>query len=234
MKAIFKSNSGTARLAAGLFFFVCWPTARLGTGYSHSNLLLPKDAAATASNMLSNEFIFRSAIIGHLVSVIAFLAMALLFYRLFGTMDKHLLRMMIIPPFLQLVIVFILELFCFAALMILKGEVLITIDESLKNEFVYMALRVHVYGSRFFQMFLGLWLVSLGMLIYRSGFAPRIIAILTMIGGVVFVAEGCFFILLQRPDYLMVIKYLKFTFVIAFSAILWFLIMGVREKREFV
>ena len=94
--------------------------------------------------------------------------------------------MMIIPPVLQLVIVFMLELFCFTALVIMKGEVLINADEVQKQELVYLALRVHVYGSRFFVIFLGLWITALGVLIYRSGFAPRIIAILSVIGGVGF------------------------------------------------
>jgi hypothetical protein len=124
-----------------------------------------------------------------------------------------------------------LELFCFTALVVLKGEVLINSEETLRQELASLALRMHIYGSRIFVIFLGMWIVSLGLLIYRSGFAPRIIAVLTVIGGVGFVVEGCIFILLQRADYLMVMQYLKFVFLIAFSALLWFLIMGIREKK---
>src|SRR6185295_1722314 len=134
METTYESNKRTARLAACLFFFVCVPTVSWGPGYILSKIFVPRNPAATVNNLLSNEFIFRTGIISHLASIIAFALMTLLLYKLFRPVDKQLSLMLIIPAMLEIVIVFVLELFHFSALMIMKGEALINVDTSQKQE----------------------------------------------------------------------------------------------------
>ena len=61
------SNSKTARLAALLFFTVCVPLVTWGLSYVPSNIFVCQDATATANNLVSNEFLFRTGIVSHLV-----------------------------------------------------------------------------------------------------------------------------------------------------------------------
>jgi len=227
-----QSNKNTARLAAGIFFLLCWPGANYGAGYSISKVFVAGDAVATANNLLANEFIVRTGIVSHLVSVLAFAFMSLLFYRIFRPVDKHLSRLMIIPPVIHVVNVFILEIIRFTALLTMKGDTLIAVELTQKHELVYFLFRLHRYGQGMDQLFIGLWLFPLGMLLYKSDYAPRFIGILAMVGGVGYLTEGCLYILLQRADFLAIRQVLRFTYLIAFApSMFWFLIKGVREPK---
>jgi hypothetical protein len=120
--------------------------------------------------------------------------------------------------------------------MILKSEARPTFDVAQQQEAAYFLLRLHRYGAGagMGKLLFGLCFIPFGMLVFRSGFAPRIIGILLIIGGVGYVADCCTSILLQRTDYLMVRSFLIYTTLAYAAALLWFLIKGVRDKRSTV
>lgn len=228
-----ESNKNTARLAAGIFFLLCWPGSSYGAGYSVSKVFVAGNAVATANNLLEHEFVFRTGIVSHLVSVLAFAFMSMLFYRIFHPVDKHLSRLMIIPPIIHLVNVFILEVIHFTALLTMKGDTFVAMELTQKQELVYFLFRLHRYGMGMDQLFIGLWLFPLGMLLYKSDYAPRFVSILAMIGGGGYFAEGCLYVLLQRAEFLTIREVLRFTYLIAFApSMFWFLIKGVRTPRR--
>jgi hypothetical protein len=121
--------------------------------------------------------------------------------------------------------------------MILKGPEysgLMNLDMVQKQEFAYLLLRMHGYGIGASQFLWGLYFFPFGMLVYRSGFIPRILAILMMITGLGYVVDSAAFILLQRPDYLLLRPFIMSTFIGGMLSILWFLVKGVREIRAAV
>lgn len=231
-----RQDSKTARLAASLFFFLCVPLSLWDGFYVPQKIFVPLDPVATTSNLLSNEFIFRTSIVSHLTGFLIFVFMILLFYRLFRPVDKHLARLMLLPVLAQLAIVFVFEVFNFTALMILKSEARPTFDIAQQQEAAYLLLRMPRYavGAGMGKFFIGLCFIPFGMLVLRSGFAPRIIGILLIIGGVGYVADCCISILLQRVDYLIVRSFLKYTTLTYALALLWFLIKGVRDPKPIV
>lgn len=224
-----KQNSKTARLGASLFFFSL-PLALWGEIYVPSKIFVPQDPVATTNNVLSNEFIFRTAIVCHLASTIFFVLMMMIFYRLFRPIDKHMTRLMIAPVLSLIPIVFILEIFNYTALMFLKNEVRLTFDAARQQEVAYFLLRMNRYGIGPTKFFFGLSFIPFGVLVLRSGFAPRIIGILVIIAGAGYVADSCSYILLERSDYLMLGSFLRSTFLGFMLALLWFLIKGVKNN----
>jgi hypothetical protein len=162
--------------------------------------------------------------------------MVLLFHRIFRPVDKNLSRLMLISVLVQVPVVFVFEVFNFTALMILKSEPRSTFDVAQQQEAAYFLMRMPRYavGAGMGKLFLGLCFIPFGMLVFRSGFAPRIIGILLIIGGVGYVADCCISILLQRTDYVMVRSFLMYTTVGYALALLWFLIKGVQEKKAVV
>ena len=226
----------TASLAASLFFFVCIPLSFWGQTYVLGKIFVPQDPITTANNLLSNEFLFRMSIVSHFVDTIFFVLMMLLFYRLFRPVGKHLSRLMLVPALAQITIVFILEILHYTALMILKSEPRPTFDVAQQQEAAYFLLRMYSYGGGIGigKLFIGLCFIPFGMLVFRSGFAPRIIGILLIIGGVGYVADCFTSILLQRADYLMVRSFLKYTTLAYILALLWFLIKGVRDQKALI
>jgi len=234
MEAVLTSNRRTSRLAALLFFTVCVTASTWGLSYVPSKIFVPKDAAATARNLLSNEFLFRTGILSHFVSTIAFAIMILMFYRIFRPVDKLLSRIMITSVLVQVPVVFVLELFKITALMILNGGVLSTLEITQKHEASYLLLRMHGYGIVTSQFFWGLCFIPFGMLVYRSGFIPRIFGVLLMITGIGYVADMCTFVLLERHDYLLLKPFIIYSFMGGGLTMLWFLIKGVRNPSAIV
>jgi hypothetical protein len=226
-----KQNSKIARLGASLFFGSL-PLALWGELYVPSKIYVPKDVLATTNNVLSNEFIFRTAIVCNIASMLFFAAMLLMFYRLFRQVDKHLARLMIVPVLVQVPIVFTSEAFNFAALMILNGDLPFTVDGAKQQELAYFMLRMHRYVLGPTKFFLGLSFIPFGLLVLRSGFAPRIIGILLIIAGAGYVVDSSTYILLERPDYLMIGSYLRSGFLGFVLALMWFLINGVRSSNN--
>ncbi len=236
MEATFESNKRTARLAASLFFFVCWPLSWWAESYTANKVYVPHNAAATTDHLIANEFIFRTGIVTELVGVIVFATMGMILYRLFSPVDKHLSRMMMIPPLIQVVIVFIIELLAFTAVATARNSeysALLIADDIQRQQAVYFLLRVQRNGFLAYEIFWGLWFFLLGLLLYRSDYAPRIIGMITTIGGVAYVVMGLGFILLQYQEYVMVRPYLKYIKMMGIAACMhWFLIKGVKEKKE--
>lgn len=138
---------------------------------------------------------------------------------------------MVVPVLIQVPIVLILECFNVAALMILKSEALTTIDVAQKQELSFLMLRLHGYGIGTSQLFWGLWLFPLGMLVNRSGFIPKIFGILLIINGVGYVVEAFAYILLQRTDYTVVRQFARVSFIGLPTTMLWLQIKGVKDRR---
>ena len=231
MEATLNSNRRTARLAGFLFFFGCIPLVTWSQSYVLSRIFVSQDPAATADNLLSNEFLFRTGIVTHVASNITFAFVGLLLYRLFRPVDKHLSRLMLAPVMAQVPIFLILEVFNITALMILKSENQISFDAGQKQELAFFLMGMHRNGIGAAQLFWGLFFIPFGLLVFRSGFLPRIFGILSVIGGIGYVTDGCTFILLQRPDYLMVRQFVIYVIMMGMPTMLWLLIKGAREQK---
>jgi len=231
METTLNSNSKTARLASSMFFFVGMPLSLWGQAYVLSKIFAREDPVATANNLLSNEFIFRLSILCHLTDTVFFVLMILLFYCLLKPVDKHLSQLMLLSVIAQVSVVFVFEVINFTALMVLKTDARPTFDVAGQQQVAYFLLRMHAYGvgPGIGKFFTGLCFIPFGILVFRSGFAPRIIGVLLIIGGVGYIADCSIAVLLQRADYLIVRSFLKYTTLAYILALLWFLVKGVRD-----
>jgi hypothetical protein len=233
MQATPDANSKTARLAAALFFCICIPLALWDQFYVPNKIFVAQDPVTTANNLLTHEFVFRTSILTHLAGILFFVYVIVLFSRIFEAVDNNLSRVMVGTVVALLPVVFLLEVLHLMALLVLKSEPRPTFDVSRQQEVAYFLLRIYRYGigPGFGKLFLGLCFIPFGVLVVRSRFAPRIIGIFLVIGGVGYVLDCCFDILLQRADYFMIWSFLRFTTLAYLLAFLWFLIKGVRNVK---
>jgi hypothetical protein len=135
---------------------------------------------------------------------------------------------MVIPILAQIPIVFIFEMLNFTALMLLKSEARPTFDVPQQQEVAYFLLRTHRYGFGADKIIFGMCFIPFGILVLRSGFAPRVIGILMIMGGVGYMGDTCLYILLQRTDYLTIQTLKLYSSACYALSFLWFLIKGVR------
>ncbi len=224
------STSRTARLA-GFFYFLLAITATYALMYAPSQTFVKGDAAATADNILANELIFRLGIASDLISQVIFVFLVLTLYRLLKQVNENRAKLMVALVLVSVPITFLSETFQLTALMILKGELLKSFQPEQKQEVVMMLIKLFDNGSLVVQMFWGHWLVPFGQLVYKSGFLPRILGILLIIGGIAYVIQCLTIIVFPDFRWLVTQFTLIATAIAELSTVFWLLIMGVKTSK---
>jgi Domain of unknown function (DUF4386) len=220
------SINKTARLAGGLYLAMM-PFSVFGIIYVPSVLVVPGDAAATSRNIMASEFLFRSGTVSHLVGQVIFIFLVLALYRLLRPVNRDHAVLMVILALLGVPMAFLNELNHLAVLALLHGTVSggLTSDELHSQVMLFLDLRQS--GILLTQVFWGLWLLPLGLLVFRSGFLPRLLGILLLIGCAGYVIDTVTQLLF--PGYDVTIS--QFTFIGELLLPLWLLIKGVNVER---
>lgn len=224
------SDKKTARIA-GLFYLILAITGVYSIMYVPSQIMVRGDVAATARNILTHEFLFRTGVISDLVSNTIFVFLVLVLYRLFKQVNGRQAKLMVALVIVQIPAVFINEGFNIASLMILKGDILKTFELSQKQDLALLFIKINFYGTMTLEMFWGFWLIPFGQLVWRSGFIPRILGALLIINGIAYIILSSTFLLL--PGYLDLVS--KLTMPLLFLGelpmMLWLLIKGVKNTN---
>lgn len=229
----FKINSlkKTARLA-GLLYLILIITGVYSIIYVTSKIIVQGDAVTTSKNIIDNEFLFRTGLINDLISNTIFLLLVLVLYQLFKQVNEHRAKLMVALVVVQIPAVFIMEAFNITSLMIIKGEVLNTFELSQRQDLAMLFLKINDYGMVTLEMFWGLWLIPFGLLVYKSGFIPRVFGILLIIAGIAYMNDS--FVSLLFPTYSTFVS--KPTLILVaigeISITLWFLIKGIKNNNS--
>ncbi len=140
--------------------------------YVPATLIVLGDAAATASNIMANELLFRIGIAGSLITQLIHILVVLILYQLFKSVNKNQALLVVILGLVGVPIAMLNELNKFAALQLLN-----------RPDQMMLFLNLNAQGIIIAGIFWGLWLFPLGYLIYKSGYFPRILGILMTIAG---------------------------------------------------
>lgn len=225
------SLRNTARLA-GLLYFISAAGAIFGYMYISPKIIVTGDIAATSKNMLANESLFRMSIANDIISNILFLAVILLLYQLLNSVNRFQARLMAGLVIVALPVFFIADSLSIIALQIFKGNLLSSYSTDQAQDIAATLLRIGDYGSQLITFHWGLWLIPLGVLIYRSGFIPRILGVLLFINGIGYMISSATFILF--PDFqAVVLKWVYPTYFIGeLPLIFWLLIKGIKSNAK--
>src|SRR5882762_1598234 len=172
------STKKTARLA-GLLYLVNGVTGFFSIIYVPSRLIVSDNAAATANNILASERLFRLGVVSELTCAAEFVFLLWVLYRLLGPVNKTHASLMVILGLLQIPIMFVNVLNEIAALALLRGaDFLSVFDKARLDAMAMLFLNLHSEGFGVAGIFWGLWLFPFGILVFRSGFLPRILGVL--------------------------------------------------------
>ena len=170
-----------ARLA-GLFQLLEGATAVFGQIYLLGMLVVPRDPAATATNILANESLFQIGFASSLIAIGFHLARALFMYELFKIVNGSVALFAVLVILVGCAVQALTSLFYLAPLIVLQGANSAFTTEQLQ-ELAYVFIRLNAQTYNIYLVFFGLWCFLTGYLIYRSTFMPRILGILLMITG---------------------------------------------------
>lgn len=219
------ASPGAKARMAGVFFLLYTATGTWGYSVTQG-LVVSRDAAATAANILANETLFRLAIAANLVSAACYVVVTVLFYDLFKPVDRTVSRLAAFFNLTSCAIGAFDSLFQLAALDVLKGPYLSVFSAQQLQALALLFLKLNVRALDTGQIFFGFQWLTIGYLILRSTFLPRIF-------GAIAAFSGLWYLTRLYPPLLSAL--FPFTLIVpaigVMMLILWLTIKGVDAQR---
>ena len=227
------SNKKLARIA-GLIYLGVVLTGIFSLMYVPSKLIESDNAFLTYQNITSSEPLFRLWIVSGLLCYTFFLFLPLVLYKLLKPVNENYAKLMVLLGVMSVPIFFLNVQNQFNVLSLISGE---------KNHYgfsvnqiqsqIMLYLDQYNNGMRIVHIFSGLWLFPFGYLVFKSGFLPKILGILLML--------GCFGYLINFVGHTLITNYSKIgvsSYIILPASIgeigicLWLLIIGTKDTNR--
>ena len=193
------SPQKTARVAAFVFLIIFF----LGMSTELSirpGMIVPGDAAATVENVAASEVLFRLSLVSDLIRQVLLVLLPLVLYKLLKPVNKTIASLMVIFALVSVPISMLNELNHFAVLLLSSGaDYLTAFKADQLNALVMFFLELRKYGT-FIPQVLSFWILLLGYLVFKSGFLPRILGVLLMLGGLCYTVSAVLFFLFPNFD----------------------------------
>jgi hypothetical protein len=194
--------------------------------YLPSLFIVRGDAAATASNIMASESLFRLGIVGNLFTFIANILLALALYQLLKVVNKNMASLMVILFLVGVPIAMLNEVSPLAVLRLLSGaDYLKVYATDQLQALAYLLMGLHDQGLLIAHIFFGLWLLPMGYLVFKSGFLPKFVGVLLVIAGLGYVVQSFAAFLSYN------INIILFTGLGELIFLLWLLIKGVNVEQ---
>jgi hypothetical protein len=215
---------------AGLLYVLTSIVGFFAMGYVPGKLIVHGNAAATANNILASESLFRLGIASQLIGQAGFIFVALALYDLFKGVNQRQASLMLGLIVVSVPIAFLNEVNAIAALVLVRGADFLSIfDKPQRDALAMLFLNLHHYGIVVAEIFWGLWLFPLGLLVYRSRFLLRFLGVWLIIAGFAWVILSLTGVLLpQYQDKVDTFSQPAMFGEIAFM--FWLLIKGAKPK----
>lgn len=169
---------------AGLLYLIVIAGGAFAEAYVRQHLIIHNDAAATAANIIGNELLFRLGFVADLAPLLCNVVLAVLFWNLFRVVDRSATLLVVFFTLVGTTIQAVSLLFDLAPLLILKDTgPLNALAAPQLQALAYLALRLHAHGYTIALVFFGCFGMTLGTLILRAGFMPRLIGVLMCVAG---------------------------------------------------
>ncbi len=212
-----------------LILVVLGPFSQL---YVPSTLIVPEDATATADNIRASESLLRLGIVSDSAIFLIEIVVTVLLYVLLRPVNRTLSLVLAFARLAMAVIQGINLLPYFTALLLLSGAGYLRVFEPDQlDALALLFLNAHQYVVYIWEIFLGLHLVVLSYLVFKSGYFPRILGVLLVLPSLGYLIHGYGSFLF--PNYAE-----TFDLVVGVGAVigelpffLWLLIKGVNVQQ---
>ncbi len=215
---------------AGFFYLLMAITGPFVLIYVPGKLFVTGDASATAANISANQSLFRAYIAVGLFSELFFIATVLALYRLLKDVSHQLAVLMVILVLVEAPLAFLGVANQMATLSFVRSsELLAVFDKPQRDALATLLITINKQGVPVSELFWGLWLLPLALLVYRSRFLPRFLGVWLFLNGVAYVVIS--FIGMLLPQDLQTVNTITFPILLGEVAFtFWLLIIGAKQK----
>jgi len=175
---------------AGVLYLLVGIFGGFAEGFVEPKMYVAGNAAATAGNVVANSGLVRIAVVADLVNGTVFVFLAMTLYVLLNHVHKSVARAMLVLVALATSITCLTAVFEFEGLRVATGAVdLAAFGTGGSNALVLLLLDTQHYGLLISQIFFGLWLAPLGYLAYKSGWFPKALGVLLVVGSACYLMD---------------------------------------------
>ncbi len=221
----------TARRAGALYVISTVPA-----GFSVfvlSKLVVRGDPAATAVSILGSEGLFRLGFVADLVGITFVVGSLVFLYELFKPVSRSLALLMVLLCLLGSGIQALNSIQDLAALTLLKGgSSLAALGTAQSQALAYVFLRLHSLTYDLALVFFGVFAITVGCLVLRSTFLPRILGVLMVLDGLGYLTFS-FAMFLSPPLAARIYPYVPLVTALLgeIALMLWLVVKGVNATR---
>jgi len=215
--------------AAGVLLLLSVVCGGFGEAFVPMRILVRGDAAATAAHLQQSGLLFRLGFVAYLVEATCDIVLALAFYVLLRPVHPRLALLAAFFGLVSTAIFAVSELFLYSAVLFVGSpDFLSPFSPAQQGSLLLLVLRLYGLGAGLFLALYGIATILRGWLIARSGFLPRVLGVLLVVGGLGFVCKNLLLVLAPRwsSDLLLLPM-----FVAILSLTVWMLVRGVDVAR---
>jgi len=187
--------------------------------YVPSQLIDHDSAMTTAETISNNTTLYRLGIFGSLLTQLLFIIIPLLLFRLFEKVNRF-----------QSILMLLLALVSVPMTMYSESSKLMVLELLDQPELMMLSLDSYYEVMTIAMIFWGLWLFPLGILVYRSGYFPKIFGYFLIAAGFGYLLDAFTGILM--PTSSIVRSFLEILTFGELLFILWLVIRGVKVNKE--
>jgi len=210
------SPKAMARLA-GLLTLITIAGGVVAQGIISARFLDGADIAGTAARIAANKDLFRLGYLIYMIEMIAQVGMSLVFYDLLKPVSRPLARAALGFMLVGTTIKTFSRVFYYSAA-VLTGQ---SLEAALP-----VLLAVNDYGPAMALLFFGLGTLIKGWVMFRASYFPRFLGVLSMIGGIGWLA------FLWPPAGLRFFPFIALVALVGSVAVIgWLLVKGLDEER---
>ncbi len=213
---------------AGVLLLISILAGGFGEMFVLSKLIVYGNATSTAHNILASDSLFRFGFASYLIEAICDVTLILVLYLLLKPVHKNMALLTVLFGLASVITFAFAELFYIASLLILDADYLKSFSPDQINSLAMLSVKLYGYGGGVFMAFYGLATLLRGYLIFQSGYLPKFLGVLLILGGTCFVLRN--FILVLTPAYASNFLLLP-TAIAILTLSLWLLIKGVNVDK---
>ncbi|TMB84089.1 MAG: DUF4386 domain-containing protein [Chloroflexi bacterium] len=175
---------------AGVLYLVVGIFGGFAQAFVYPKVYVAGDAANTVRNLLANSELVRIGVVADLIQATVWVFLALTLYRLLKHVNTSAASAMVALAAIGAGITMFNAVFEFEGLRVATGAVnLAGFGVTGSNALVMLLIDAQHYGLLIASIFFGLWLVPLGYLAYRSGWFPKALGVVLIVGGACYLVD---------------------------------------------
>jgi hypothetical protein len=218
-----------AAIIAAIGFLITIAAVFYGSYFVFSKIIVPEDAISTSRNIVANEGLFRTGIMSWLLLLIGDILRAWAFYVFFKHVNKSLSSLAAWFMLIHVAIFGITQLnLIFASEILHSADYLTVIESNQLQALSLFFINGHNYGFQIGLFFFSFHLLTLGILIFKSGYIPKMLGVLLIISFLSYLIDSSGRILFSGYPYFMFKIFFIPMLVGELSLIVWLVLKGGR------